>query len=525
MNTSSSRPTPPPPVDEDRLDALVVNLARHGLDEHNSDLRAKITTLLDRADQVANFDADERRALALAIRRLCYLGNLPEVLALSGVPSVYNFAEDYLKNRPAPWDRIPDRDGVTRGRRWSLMGFEVGYPVGIPASVLTANAKWIDYYARNGFNVITYKTVRSRHKDALVFPNWVYLRDLDAPVPVEQGMPDQVEGDRETFFADPTAFSTANSFGVPSDEPELWMRDVRRTLDSLKDGKLLIVSVMGTPEESRPDAEDALADDYAKVAGLAVQAGAPAVELNLSCPNTLAASGENIPPVCENHELTARIVHRVADELDRRGAGTRLVCKMSWMRQDALAALLPSFVERIHGLSGINTMAVRVVDRKAKPTFGSRAVAGVSGIAIREFGLDFVRSAAALRAEHGWDVAIIGMGGVMGADDVRALLDAGADAVQTATAASHNPTLPLELTRQPEGALSPTAQALLAVMSRDRRRTDLFKLASDTHLAISTVRAGLFELERRHLVVEDADTPDRPGYALHEGTRATPATA
>lgn len=516
MTTVPSGPTQSSPVDEDRLDALVINLQRHRSVELDTDLRSQIVSLVDRAGD--DLGLDERRDLALEIRHFCYLNNLPEVLALSGVPLVYNFGEDYVVNRPSPWDRVPDRDGVTRGRRWMLMGIEIGYPIGIPASVLTANSRWIDYYSRHGFNIITYKTVRSRHMDALPYPNWVYLQDLDVPVAVHDGMPKQVVGDRRTFFADPTAFSTANSFGVPSDEPAIWMRDVAQTINNLKDGKLLIVSVMGTADDDDDDsdAEDRLAEDYALVAGMAAEAGAQAIEINVSCPNTLASAGHHEPPICEDHALTAKIVHRVVDELDRRGQGTRIVCKLSWMLREELGRLVPMFAERVHGVSGINTMAVRVVDHAGSATFGQRTVAGVSGIALREFGLDFVRSLSALRAKHRWDLGIIGMGGVMNADDVRVLLEAGADAVQTATAASQNPTLPLSLSRQPEGTLSPAAQTVLELMARDKRNADVVELASDTHLAISTVRAGLYELERLGIVVEHAADASRPSYALHE---------
>jgi dihydroorotate dehydrogenase len=513
MIPEPSCPAPPPEPEDDRLDPLVVNLERHGLDESELALRGQIANLLARADARGTMSPRHRRQLELDIRQLCYLHNLPEVLALSGVPLVYNFGKQYAENYLGPWDRIPDRDGITRGRRWSLMGLDIGFPIGIPASVLTANARWIDYYARQGFNVITYKTVRSRAKAALDYPNWVYLEDLDRPVDIEKGMPSQVTGDQGTFFADPDAFSTANSFGVPSEEPEVWKRDVARTISNLRDGKLLIVSIMGTAEDPRLQEPAALAGDYAAVARHAVEAGAPAIEINLSCPNTLASAGKNKPPVCEDAALTEKIVHRVADELDRLSRGTRIVCKFSWMRREPLGELIGRFAERIHGVSGINTMAVPVTDRQGDPTFGERSVAGVSGVGIRDFGRDFVRSVGSLRHEHRWELALIGMGGVMNASDVRELLDAGADAVQTATAASHNPTLPLAVSKESEGELSGVAQMLLGLLAHERQHADLVTLASDARLAVSTVRAGLLELERRGHVVE-AYGDDRPTYVL-----------
>jgi imidazole glycerol phosphate synthase subunit HisF len=105
------------------------------------------------------------------------------------------------------------------------------------------------------------------------------------------------------------------------------------------------------------------------------------------------------------------------------------------------------------------------------------------------------------------------MGGVMNASNVWELLDAGADAVQTATAASHNPTLPLAVSKESEGELSGVAQMLLGLIAHERQHADLVTLASDARLAVSTVRAALFELERSGLVVE-ADGDDRPTYVL-----------
>jgi len=476
-----------------RGDALLVNLARRASQLTDPTTQAEVRALLERGERLDELGVAERHQLINDIMRLCHVRDMPEVLSLSGVPVVYNFQQTFEENIGGPWDRYPDWDGVTRGRRWTLLGVNVGYPIGVPASALTANARYVDYYARHGFNVLTYKTVRSRPRAPHPFPNWVYLEDADQPLPVADEEPPvgPVTGDAETYPVDPHSFSTANSFGVPSEHPDVWTQDVADALDRIGDGKLLIVSVMGSPEEPDIRSAEALAQDFVAVALYAQQAGARAIELNLSCPNTLDPVTHQIdPPVCLDPDLTELIVTRVAEALD---AETRLVAKLSWMRHTMLEQVLRRFAHRVHAVSGINTLPMRVVDRAGQPTFGERRVAGVSGNAIRDFGLDFVRTLAELKHREDWVFDIIGMGGVMSAEDVRAYLRAGADAVQTATGAEDKPTLPADLLREFDDALGPEARILLGVLEH-RPGADLPQLASAARLAPSAVRAGLGKL-------------------------------
>ena len=64
----------------------------------------------------------------------------------------------------------------------------------------------------------------------------------------------------------------AVSMGLPSMEPEVWRKDVRRARERIGPGQLLVVSVVGThaPGGDR----DALIEDYARCAAWAQEAGA-----------------------------------------------------------------------------------------------------------------------------------------------------------------------------------------------------------------------------------------------------------
>jgi dihydroorotate dehydrogenase len=496
---------------------LLANLKRRK--RERADLpQGEIEALLQRGERLADLSSAERENLLTDIKRFCHVRDLPDVLSLSGVPVVYNFKREFAENIEAPWDRYPDGDGVTRGRRWSLFGSPIGYPIGVPASVLTANARYIEYYARQGFNVLTYKTVRSREWGPHPFPNWVYLEDAEAPLAVTEDDPPvgRFTGGPDTFPIDPLAFSTANSFGVPSERPEKWKEDVAETIARLGDGKLLIVSVMGSSEDPDLSSPEALADDFATVAQHAEEAGARVIELNLSCPNKLDPVAHSIdPPVCRDPELTDLIVSRVAKAVSPQ---TRLVAKLTWMRHTLLEEVLHRFAHRVAAVSGINTLPMEVVDEGGNYTFGDRRVAGVSGTAIREYGLDFVRTVTGLRTQHAWNFEIIGMGGAMNADDVRSYFRAGADAVQTATGAEDDPTLPTQLLREAPDALGAEGHIVLGVLEQ-RPGADLPQLASASRLAPSAVRAALGQLRYLGVLEEEIlKETGRPAFRLAERT-------
>ena len=81
----------------------------------------------------------------------------------------YDIARSYdwnYENVPAPPEiEVPDVSG-----EWHFCGLPVASPLGIPAGPLL-NSKWILYYARLGFDVLTYKTVRSSYRACYEPPN------------------------------------------------------------------------------------------------------------------------------------------------------------------------------------------------------------------------------------------------------------------------------------------------------------------------------------------------------------------
>jgi dihydroorotate dehydrogenase len=317
-----------------------------------------------------------------------------------------------------------------------VLGRSVGFPIGVPACVLNGGEEWVRHNACNGYSVLTYKTVRSREHAANPQPNWTFASRQTAVLP--PGAAAEVTSD-PWDWVDPAspAVSTVNSFGVPSLTPEAWMADLERSLAVLDDDQLLLVSVMGEDYEGTGLA--ALVDDFARTARMAEEAGAPVVELNLSCPNTLDRSADGVrPPLCLDPEVTLAVVEGVRRALDDR---TGLVAKLSWLDEERLAALVPRLTPLVDGVAGINTLQSRVRRSDGAPTFPGRELAGLSGAVARNSALDFTRRLVALRETTGARFDVLAMGGVTDPASFEALFALGADAVQSASGAFADPYL------------------------------------------------------------------------------------
>ena len=69
------------------------------------------------------------------------------------------------------YDHAPEaplREEAAVPGQWDFCGLPVGSPLGIAAGPLL-NGKWILYYAALGFDVLTYKTVRSRARACYLY--------------------------------------------------------------------------------------------------------------------------------------------------------------------------------------------------------------------------------------------------------------------------------------------------------------------------------------------------------------------
>lgn len=327
-----------------------------------------------------------------------------------------------------PWPAVPETPFKT------FFGMPVRSRFGVPASVLV-NSRWIGTYARLGFDILTYKTVRSVARLCHAPPNWLFLdpasvaatiADPEAPAVLAAAPP-----------ADPLAASAGGSFGIPSIAPELWQPDIAAAKRALGRGQVLIVSVVGT---ARPGLSDeAFVEDFVSLAATVAANGADAVEADLSCPNVARREGE----VYLDFPLVARIARGVKSV----AGGKPVLLKIGDIAAPAeMEAFLDAVAGAADGIVMINAPSRRILDRSGAPAFGAgRERAGVTGGAIKSIALRAVGCAAGIVARKGLATKIIGVGGIASAADAREFLDAGAYAVQSATAATWNPGLAAEI--------------------------------------------------------------------------------
>lgn len=98
-------------------------------------------------------------------------------------------------------------------------------------------------------------------------------------------------------------------------------------------------------------------------------------------------------------------------------------------------------------ISAINTIPATIIDRAGRQALPgpNRAKSGVCGASIKWAGLEMVKKLKKAREEVEGNFKIVGVGGVMTADDFFEYRSAGTDVVMSATGAMWNPYLAREI--------------------------------------------------------------------------------
>ncbi|HEV8438901.1 MAG TPA: hypothetical protein VGT40_12460 [Methylomirabilota bacterium] len=294
-------------------------------------------------------------------------------------------------------------------------------PIGIAAGPLP-NSRWIEAYARLGYGLLTYKTVRSSAQPALPQPNLVYCHAGEPAV-----------AEPAPHRPDPATVTWAVSLGLPSVDPEEWRVDVMRAKSKIRPGQVLIVSIVGTSVVGA--GPEQLADDYALCARWAAESGADVIEVYLACPSN---AGDQPQMIFENLPLSVHIVDRV-----RRAVGLRpVIAKLGATRSPrALHELASRLAPRLDGFILMDGLRRRIVKADGKPAFGdeSRAVANVGGAGVYDLCRVQLEELLAWRKAGAWSRAILAVGGLTTEERARQAVASGADAAMVATAALVDP--------------------------------------------------------------------------------------
>ena len=317
-------------------------------------------------------------------------------------------------------------EGASEGALATFLGQPVNLPFGIPAGPLL-NSRFTTAAFHMGFDLATYKTVRSRAWGCNPFPNVLAVHPKSADGSLTPGSAELDEGVlADTNYEQPISIS--NSFGVPSQSPDVWQPDMRAAIEPpvpVKCWSRASKLACGGMSE-----EEYIAD-HATTARLVKETGAKLMVMNTSCPN----EGHN-RLLCHNPLLVGRITEAVKQEI----GDIPLMVKLAYIPSDGdLELMVRSTVGHgtVQGFSTINTISAKLVDangNQALPGAG-RDRSGVCGNAIRGAGLDMVARLAAIREKLGLDFKINGVGGVVSPADYQAYRNAGADSVMSATGA------------------------------------------------------------------------------------------
>lgn len=338
--------------------------------------------------------------------------------------SRYDLSQSYLWNyNHAPEPVEVDVPAISDD--WTFCGRSVPSPLGMPAGPLL-NGRWVLYYASLGFDVLTYKTVRSSQRDCYELPNLV---------PVETGQ--LSGGEKQLTASGQMNGSWAVSFGMPSATPETWRQDIEETRNQLAPEKLLSVSVVGTVQPGW--SIDDLAADYALCARWAVEAGADTIETNFSCPNVATCDGQ----LYQNATQAATVAEAVRQVIDDRPLILKIGHLTSSEQAEELLAAVSPFASAI---AMTNSVATTIQSQDDSLLFGGQQ-RGICGTATFDASCRQTRLFSDLIQKRGDSLRIISVGGVSSARQVRECLEAGAEAVHIATAAMVDPMIALQIRR------------------------------------------------------------------------------
>jgi dihydroorotate dehydrogenase (NAD+) catalytic subunit len=213
-------------------------------------------------------------------------------------------------------------------------------------------------------------------------------------------------------YPNPTVVQTEsgliNAMGLPNPGIDLYATEIKYCKVVLK--VPLIVSVFGYS-----------AEEYAAVAKKAVNAGAEAVELNVSCPHVKQTGAE----IGQNPKLLAEVIEKVKASINK-----PLLVKLSPNVAEIIVAAKAAVEAGADALTAVNTLKAMAIDPETTRPILSNMKGGLSGAAIKPVALRCVYD---IREELP-DVPIIGCGGIVDWRDAVEFLLAGASAVQVGTA-------------------------------------------------------------------------------------------
>jgi len=197
-----------------------------------------------------------------------------------------------------------------------------------------------------------------------------------------------------------------NAVGLPNPGIHHFIEEIREAKET---GVPIIVSVYGYSSE-----------EFAEVAKVATEAGADALELNVSCPHVEETGAE----IGSDPEFVAEVVREVKKKVDK-PVFVKLTPNVANIAEVAKAAV-EAGADAITAINTVRAMAIEI--ETTRPLLANR-IGGLSGPAIKPIAVRCV-----YEVYREVDVPVIGCGGITTWRDAVEFMLAGASAVQIGTA-------------------------------------------------------------------------------------------
>jgi dihydroorotate dehydrogenase (NAD+) catalytic subunit len=202
-----------------------------------------------------------------------------------------------------------------------------------------------------------------------------------------------------------------NAMGLPNPGIDVFAEEIKFSKTVLR--VPIIVSVFGYS-----------AEEYARVAKKAAEAGADGVELNVSCPHVKQTGAE----IGQSPKFLKEVVQLVKASINK-----PLIVKLSPNVADITVLAQAAVEAGADALTAVNTLKAMAIDTETMQPILSNVRGGLSGAAVKPVALRCVYDIA-----EQLEVPIIGCGGVSDWRDAVEFLLAGASAVQIGTAVADN---------------------------------------------------------------------------------------
>lgn len=331
-------------------------------------------------------------------------------------PPLYDIHKTYLENLyngPVFDDELPERVFPPKESWVDFLGHKVASCIGVPAGPLLSS-QWTTLAAQLGFDVVTYKTIRTRLYPSYPLPNMLY-------VDIQDNNSTAIR--RAEVQKDLCNLAVTNSFGMPSMCKEFLLEDIASANSHLAPGQLLVVSFVGTPV-----AGEDFFQDFVEGASFCKDAGAKVLEANFSCPNVASKEGSLY--------MNADSVFTLGKKIKAAIKSTPLIIKVGLFKdKEAMREVFIAAAKAgVDAISGINTVSMKVLNRDGSAALGNdRITSGICGGPIRSAALDFIKTARSIIKEEKLDLTLIGVGGITLPQHIDLFLETGADFAQTAT--------------------------------------------------------------------------------------------